>query len=315
MIPNLRALRALAIPALILVPASGALAKVSVVTTTTDLRAIAQAVGGANVDVTSIAAGNQDPHFVDAKPSFLVKLGKADLFVAVGMELETGWAPGLLTNARNAKIQPGNPGYVDASEGIAKLQVPTAADRTMGDIHPYGNPHYWLDPGNGKIIAKNIAEGLKRVDGAHAADYDANLAAFGAKLDEGLKRWAAAAAPLKDVPVIAYHNSWPYFEQRFGFKIAGFVEPKPGIPPSGKYLADLMATMKSQGIHLILMSPFYDAKTADLVAKETGASVVTLAPSVDGIAGTEDFIKLFDVDMKLLVDAVAVRPGVVPGRS
>ncbi len=280
-------------------------AKVAVVTTTTDLRAITQAVGGDLVDVVSLAAGNQDPHFVDAKPSFLVKLQKADLFVEVGMELEQGWAPNLLVNSRNARIQPGGDGFVDASEGIVKLQIPTAADRTMGDIHPFGNPHYWTDPENGKVIARNVCNGLKRVDAAHAADYDRNLAAFTAKPDAAIKGWMAAAAPLQGMTIVAYHNSWPYFERRFGFKIAHFIEPKPGIAPSGKYLAELIDSMKKEGIKVILMSPFYNAKSADMVSGETGARVVTLAPSVDGIAGTDDYFKLFDVDIKLLADAAA----------
>jgi len=281
-----------------------AAAVVRVVTTTTDLASIARAVGGDRVEVDSIAAGNQDPHFVDAKPSFLVKLKKADLFVQVGLELEIGWAPNLLANSRNAKIQTGAPGFVDASVGIAPLQIPTAADRSAGDIHPYGNPHYWLDPANGKQIAANIAAGLERVDPAGAEVYRANLAAFDARIDESLAGWTAKMAAVAGVPIIAYHNSWPYFEKRFGFEVVGFVEPKPGIPPSGKYVAELAESMKRQNVRVILMSTFYDQKTAELVARLSGAKVVTLANSVDGLPGADDYVGLFDVNVGRLVDGL-----------
>ncbi|MCB1009403.1 MAG: zinc ABC transporter substrate-binding protein [Acidobacteria bacterium] len=284
--------------------AAPAVAAVRVVTTTTDLASIARAVGGDRVEVDSIAAGNQDPHFVDAKPSFLVKLKKADLFVQVGLELEIGWAPNLLANSRNAKIQSGGPGFVDASAGIAPLQIPTSADRSAGDIHPYGNPHYWLDPVNGKQIAANIAAGLERVDPDGAESYRANLAAFDARIDQAVVGWTAKMAAVAGVPIVAYHNSWPYFERRFGFKVVGFVEPKPGIPPSGKYVAELAESMKQQKVGVILMSTFYDQKTAELVARLSGAKVVTLSNSVDGLPGADDYFKLFDVDVGRLVDAL-----------
>ncbi len=276
-------------------------AAVRVVTTTTDLAAIAAAIGGERVAIDSIAAGNQDPHFVDAKPSFLVKLQRADLFVQIGLELEIGWAPNLLANSRNARIQPGAPGFVDVSIGIAPLQIPSSADRSLGDIHPYGNPHYWLDPANGKIIAANIAAGLERVDPAGAATYRANLAAFDARIDGALASWQQKIAPLAGVPVVAFHNSWPYFERRFGFRVVGFVEPKPGIPPSGRYVAELAESMKEQGVRIILMSLFYDQKTAELVGRLSGAKVVTLANSVGGAAGADDYISLFDFNIDSLL--------------
>jgi ABC-type Zn uptake system ZnuABC Zn-binding protein ZnuA len=281
-----------------------AAAKVKVVTTTTDLASIAREVGGERVEVTSIAAGFQDPHFVDAKPSFLLKLQRADLFVQVGMELEIGWAPTLLTNARNAGILPNGPGFVDASKGIERLEVPSAVDRSAGDIHPFGNPHYWLDPANGRQIAANIAAGLKRVDAAGAAAYDAGLAAFDAKLDAALERWAEVAKPLAGESVVAYHNLYPYLERRFGFRSVAFVEPKPGIPPSGKYVAELAETMKREGVRVILMSTFYDQKTAKLLAKLAGAEVVTLSSSVEGVPEAKDYVALFDENLRRLVAAV-----------
>lgn len=281
-----------------------AVAKVRVVTTTTDLASIAREIGGDRVEVTAIAAGHQDPHFVDAKPSYLVQLQRADLFVEVGLDLEIGWAPTLLTNSRNARIQPGGPGYVDASTGVERLQVPSAVDRTQGDIHPYGNPHYWLDPANGHRIAANIAAGLERVDPEGAVGYRQRQAAFDSRLDRALARWAGEATVLAGVPVVAYHNSWPYFERRFGFDVVAFIEPKPGIPPSGRYVAELAERMKRDGVKLILMSTFYDQKTADLVARLSGAEIVTLANSVEGIEGADDYLKLFDVNLSRLLAAV-----------
>ncbi len=295
---------ALALTAALATPGTARAAGLQIVTTTTDLAAIAAAIAGERAEVTAIAAGDQDPHFVDAKPSYLVKLQRADLFVQVGLELEIGWAPNLLTNARNARIQPGGAGFVDASAGIAPLQVPGAADRTMGDIHAYGNPHYWLDPANGRVIAGNIAAGLKRIDAAHAADYDARLAAFAARLDEAMARWRRQAAPLAGLPVVAYHNAYPYLEQRFGFRVTAFIEPKPGIPPSGRYIAELVEAMKRDGVKVILTAPFYDQKTARLVAQQSGAKIVTLAPSVGGVAETGDYIALFDTNLKRLLAAL-----------
>jgi ABC-type Zn uptake system ZnuABC Zn-binding protein ZnuA len=253
--------------------------------------------------VTPIAKGYQDPHFIDAKPSYLVRLQKADLFVMVGMDLERGWAPSLLTNSRNGAIQKGARGYVDASVGIDKLQIPSGADRSMGDIHPFGNPHYWLDPANGSIIARNIADGLKRVDTQNADEYEKNLETFVEKLERAIERWTQEAAPLRGLPIVAYHDSWPYLEQRFGFDVVAFVEPKPGIAPSGRYIAELLETMKAREIDIILMTAFYNKKTAGLIARQSGATMVTLAQSVGGVEGVDDYISLFERNLELLRDA------------
>ncbi len=302
--PAITAIAAITALAALAAPGAALAAKLQIVTTTADLAAIAAAVAGDRAEVTAIAAGDQDPHFVDAKPSYLVKLQRADLFVEAGLELEIGWAPNLLANSRNARIQPGAAGFVDASEGVARLQVPIAADRTMGDIHPYGNPHYWLDPENGHRIARNIATGLKRIDPEQAADYDARLAAFDRRLDQALARWRELATPLAGVPVVAYHNAFPYLEQRFGFRVTGFVEPKPGIPPSGRYIAELVAAMKRDGVKVILTAPYYDQKTARLVAQQAGATLATLAPSVGGVEGADDYISLFDTNLARLLAAL-----------
>lgn len=295
---------ALAAVVAVVLGAQPAAAAVRVVTTTTDLAAIAREIGGERVDVESIAAGFQDPHFVDAKPSLLLKLQRADLFVQVGLDLEIGWVPTLLGNARNAGILRGAPGFVDASEGVAPLQIPVAADRSGGDIHPFGNPHYWLDPQNGHLIAANIGAGLARVDPTGSAFYDERRKAFDAKLDAAVARWRELARPLAGLPVVAYHNSWPYFEQRFGFRVIGFVEPKPGISPSGRYVAELAESMKRDGVGLILMSTFYNQKTANLVAKLSGARIVTLANSVEGFPEVATYFDLFEINLSRLLAAV-----------
>src|SRR4051794_37823213 len=189
--------------------------KIKVVATLPDLKSIAELIGGDKVSVSAIATGYQNPHFVDPKPSYIISLSQADVFVTVGLDLETGWSPQLLTSSRNNKIQKGAPGYVDASEGVTLYQVPTAANRGEGDIHIYGNPHYWLDPLNGKVIARNIANGLERVDPSNRSSYETNLKTFDDRIDAKMKEWLTKMAPYKGTKIIAYHNEWVYFETRF----------------------------------------------------------------------------------------------------
>ena len=181
---------------------------IKVVTTTTDLKSIAELIGGNKVSVSSIATGYQNPHFVDPKPSYIIGLASADLFITVGLDLEIGWSPQLLTSSRNTKIQKGSAGYVDASANIPLMQVPSAVNRAEGDIHIYGNPHYWLDPLNGKIIARNIADGLERIDPSNRSLYEANLKAFDDKIDAKMKEWQAKMAAFRGTKIIAYHNEW-----------------------------------------------------------------------------------------------------------
>ena len=207
-------------------------AKIHVVTTTPDLKSITELIGNDKVDVYSIATGFQNPHFVDPKPSFIIKLSNADMFVTVGLDLETGWSPQLLSSSRNPKIQKGSQGYVDASVGVTLMQVPSSINRGEGDIHIYGNPHYWLDPVNGKQIAKNICDALKKISPENKSLFEANLTAFNTKIDSKLKEWTMKMSPYKGSKIIAYHNEWCYFEQRFGLIILDFLEPKPGIPPT-----------------------------------------------------------------------------------
>jgi len=280
-------------------------AAVNVVATTEDLADLTRQVGGDRVKVEAIARGYQDPHFVEAKPSFILKLAKADLLVAVGRELEVGWLPPLVQQSRNAKIQPGADGYLDASLTVRILEIPTGQiTRAMGDVHPLGNPHYWLDPGNGRHIAKAIADKLSRMAPADAAYFATRYADFDRRLAEAEKRWDALMAPYKGLKVVTYHRSWPNFVDRFGLDVIGYVEPRPGIPPSPGHTLDLIAEMKRQGVKILIVEPYFDLKTPNSIARETGARVLVLPPSVGGDKDITDFIALFDHDVDLLVRTI-----------
>ena len=293
------------IVALVGVADARAQGKLNVVATTEDLAAIAQEVGGDRISIDSLAKGYQDPHFVEAKPSFILKLQKADILIVVGRELEIGWLPPLIQQSRNAKVQPGGEGYLDASLHASILEIPAGqVTRAMGDVHPSGNPHYWLDPENGKKIAKDVADKFSERRPNDRAVFEKNLAAFTAKVDAGVKRWLADLAPYKDTKVVTYHRSFPNFAERFGLNIIGYVEPKPGIPPSPQHTLDLIAEMKRQNVKLILIEPYFDSKTPNAIARATGAEVIVMPPSVGGVKEATDYVALFDYDVRLLVDAI-----------
>lgn len=277
---------------------------IKVVTTTTDMKSITEMIGGNKVSVLSIATGYQNPHFVDPKPSYIISLSNADLFVTVGLDLETGWSPQLLTSARNSKIQKGSPGYVDASEGIGLLQVPSSVNRGEGDIHIYGNPHYWLDPLNGKVIGRNIANGLERLDPGNKTFYETNLSAFFGKIDSKMKEWQAKMAPFKGAKIIAYHNEWVYFEKRFGLQIVDFMEPKPGIPPSPSQLVKVIKEVQSNSIKVIISSPYFTTSSSDVVAKQTGVKELTLATSTGAFPAVKTYLDLFDYDIDKLTQTL-----------
>jgi ABC-type Zn uptake system ZnuABC Zn-binding protein ZnuA len=286
-------LSAIASPALAAVP--------KVITTTEDLAALAREVGGDKIVVDSMAKGYQDPHFVEPKPSFIVKLHDADLLVVIGRELEIGWLPPLLTQSRNAKIQPGAAGYLDASTGVRILELPSGQiTRAMGDVHPSGNPHYWLDPDNGRVIAKSIAGTLAQIDPADKAYFEQRYADFDRRLAEAQKRWDAAMAPYRGTKVVTYHRSWPNFTDRFGLDVIGYVEPKPGIPPSPSHTIELVAEMKRQAVKVILVEPYFDLKTPESIAREVGGKVIVMAPSTGGVKEATDYIKLFDYNVNLV---------------
>jgi len=279
-------------------------AQVKVVTTLPDLKSITESIGGEFVEVFSIATGYQNPHFVDPKPSYIVKLSKADMFITVGLDLEIGWVPPLLNSARNAKIQKGGEGYVDASTNIPLLQVPTSVSRAEGDIHIYGNPHYWLDPLNGKIIAQTICTALIRLNPEHRTYFETRLRRFIDTIDTKVKQWMEQLKSYRGIKVIAYHNEWPYFEQRFGLKIVDFLEPKPGIPPTPSQLAKIINTMKRENIKVIINSPYFTAESADLVARNTGGKVVTLATSVGAYPTIKTYTDVFDYNVQQILSAI-----------
>jgi zinc/manganese transport system substrate-binding protein len=277
----------------------------NVVTSTEDLAAIAREVGEDKVKVEALARGYQDPHFVEAKPSFILKLNKADLLIAVGRDLEIGWLPPLVTQSRNAKIQLGGDGYLDASLTARILEIPTGQiTRAMGDVHPLGNPHYWLDPENGKRIARAIEQRLIALDRANAAYFAQREEDFEKRLSAAEKGWEATMAPYRGTKVVTYHRSWPNFAERFGLDVIGYVEPKPGIPPSPSHTFDVIQEMKRQNVKIIMVEPYFDLKTPNSIGRETGAKVLEMPPSVGGEKEVTDYFKLFDYDIKLLVDAI-----------
>jgi zinc/manganese transport system substrate-binding protein len=279
--------------------------KLNVIAATEDLAAIAREIVGDRATVDFIARGYQDPHFVEAKPSFILKLQKADLLVVVGRELEIGWLPPLITQSRNAKIQMGANDYLDASLHARILDIPQGAiTRAMGDVHPQGNPHYWLDPENGKAIAADIAAKVSALRPADKAYFDQQLTTFTSRLNEAEKRWIAAMAPYKGTKMATYHRSYTNFADRFGLDIMGYVEPKPGIPPTPQHTLDLVNEMKRQNVKLVVVEPYFDLKTPNAIGRQTGAQVIVVPPSVGGVKEITDYFKLFDYDVNLIVNAI-----------
>ncbi len=269
-------------------------AKLNVVATLPDFGSIAREIGGDKVDVTVMAKPTEDPHFVDARPSFVVQLRTADVLIDGGAELELGWLPPLLQNARNPKIEVGKPGRVQASQGIRLMNVPTNVTRAAGDVHALGNPHFMVDPIIAKTVAQHIAQSYSAIDAANAASYDANYKKFEATINAKLQEWGAALLPFKGQNVVAYHDSWPYFAHRFGVNIDIFLEPKPGIPPSPSHLVEVIAQMKAKNVKAIIVEPYHDRKIAEKAASATGAKVVDFSQFPGGIPETESYVKLID---------------------
>jgi zinc/manganese transport system substrate-binding protein len=274
--------------------AVAAQAKLKVVATLPDLAALAREIGGDKVEVSAMAKPTEDSHFVDARPSFVVQLRDADILIDGGAELETGWLPPLLQNARNPNIDVGKPGRVQASQGVRLMNAPSNASRAAGDVHALGNPHFVVDPIIAKTVAANIARAFTAVDEKNTLAYDANLKKFEATINAKLQEWGAAMLPFKGQNVVAYHDSWPYFAHRFGVNIDTFLEPKPGIPPSPSHLAEVIEKMKAQKIKAIIVEPFHDRKIAEKVAGATGAKVVDFAQYPGGLPGTDSYVKLID---------------------
>jgi zinc/manganese transport system substrate-binding protein len=289
----------------LLSPATGSADnKIRIMTATTDLASLAQEIGGDRADVESVARGYQDPHFVDPKPSFLLKLSKAELLIVVGLELEIGWLPPLITQSSNPRIQVGAPGYLDASRFAKILEIPTGqVTRAEGDVHPLGNPHYWLDPDNGLRIAKGIQNKLSEMRPNDAAYFAQRYDSFEQRLKQAEQQWLAQMKPYAGRKVVTYHRSWPNFAEHFGLDVVGYVEPRPGIPPSPQHTVELIGQMKRDGVKVIMVEPYFDLKTPNAIARDTGAVVVVLMPSVGGEKEITDYFKLFDYDIAKLKKA------------
>jgi zinc/manganese transport system substrate-binding protein len=283
----------------------GAVAKkLNVVTSTTDMASLTQEVGGDKVAVESIAKGYQDPHFVEAKPSFLLKLRQADLLVVVGLQLEIGWLPPLITQSGNPRIQVGASGYLDASQFAQILEIPEGTvTRAEGDVHPLGNPHYWLDPDNGRRIARGIANKLRESDPADEAYFQQRFQDFDKRLTAAEQKWDAEMKPYRGRKVVTYHRSFPNFAKHFGLDVIGYVEPRPGIPPTPTHTLEIIQLMKRENCKVVLVEPYFDLKTPQSIGRETGAQVVVYLPSVGGEKGVDDYFKLFDYDIGLLIKA------------
>lgn len=283
----------------LIITAGSSNALVRVVSSTTDLSSIAKHIGGNKVIVSSIASGKANPHFVEVLPSYMVKVVKADIYLKVGMGLDL-WADRIIDGSRNGRIM-----IIDCSRDILPLEKPDVrVDASMGDVHPQGNPHYWLDPDNGVIIAESIASALKRIDPQNASFYESNLRAFKEKIEAKIQDWAEKAKPLYGIEIITYHNSWPYFCRTFGIKVAGYVEPKPGIEPTPSHTAELIELIRARNIKVIGKEPYYSNRTPKNISRLTGAKVVDLPPSVGGLEDAEDYFSLFDALLDTLNKAI-----------
>ncbi len=280
-------------------------AKLNVVASTPDLGSIAGEIGGDRVGVTSLAKGTEDPHFVDAKPSFIRILNQADALIEGGADLEVGWLPPLILNARNPKIQLGQPGRIVAADVIRLIEVPTGPlDRSLGDVHPFGNPHFTLDPLNGKLIARLFTERFCALDSEGCSVFKSNLKQFEDKIDAQMPVWQKAITPLRGMKAVSYHKSFSYLAERFGLRVVNTIEPKPGIPPSASHVRDLVTQMKAEGVKLILMEPNRERKTPAFLAQETGAKVAMIPSMVGGSKEAGDYLALFDHIIRTILDAL-----------
>ena len=281
--------------------------RVQVVTTTTDLRSLTEAVGGDRVAAVSLVPPNMDAEDYQPKPQDVLRLKQARLLVRVGLDYDL-WVDRLLVQAGRPEISRGGPAYVDASLAIAVLELRgMSVGPGDGHAHGSGNPHYWLDPKNAETITANIVEALARVDPANASIYEANRQAFLARLNAKLAEWEAKLSALKSMPIVAYHNSWPYFARRFRLDVVGFIETKPGVPPSPSHLAAIVRDMRARGARIVVREPHEPERDVAFVASKTGAQVVTLAASVGALPRADDYISLFDVNVEALTSAAAKR--------
>jgi ABC-type Zn uptake system ZnuABC Zn-binding protein ZnuA len=296
-----------ALAAAVLAPAASAAqsGRLNAVATTPDLAALVREIGGASVDVKALAKPTEDPHYVDPKPSHIVTLNRADLLIEGGAELELGWLPPLLESARNSRIALGAPGRIVASHGVTMLEIPTTFDRSKGDVHALGNPHFMLDPLNVKVIAAQIAERLAQLRPASAETFRANARAFEAALDAKFADWQRQLAPFAGAKLVTYHKDFAYLAQRFQFDIVQTLEPKPGIAPSPAHLATVISTMRATGARVILVQPFQNRRTAETVARQAGAVVLDVPQQPGAVANTDTYFALMDHLVRTIATALA----------
>jgi len=279
--------------------------RIQVVTTTTDLRSLTEAVGGERVAAVSLVPANMDAEDYQPKPQDVLRLKNARLLVRVGLDYDL-WVDRPLAQAGRAEIRRGGPAYVDASFGIAVLELRgMSVGPSDGHAHGSGNPHYWLDPKNAEIITGTLLEALARIDPANAAAYETNRQVFLARLNAKLAEWETKLAPLQGMPIVAYHNSWPYFARRFRLDFVGFIETKPGVPPSPSHLVGIVKTMRERNVRIVVREPQEPERDVAFVASKTGALVVKLAASVGALPRTDDYIALFDANVEALTSAAA----------
>ena len=281
--------------------------KLNVVATTPDLAALAREIGGDAVDVKALAKPSEDPHFVDAKPSHIITLTRADVLIEGGAELEIGWLPPLLESARNGRLAAGSPGLIIASDGIKMLEVPTTLDRSRGDVHALGNPHFIIDPVSAKIVASHIAMHLAQVDPSSAPLFKANLARFNAAVDAKYVEWQKTLAPFRGTKIVTYHNDFVYFADRFKLDVVETLEPKPGIAPSPAHLAKVIATMNSENARVVLVQPYQNRKTAETVARQANGTVLDVSQQPGAIKGTDTYVELMDTLVHSVAAALQVK--------
>ena len=289
-----------------LLAAAPAFADLKIATSLTDLASVAQLVGGKHVSAQSLCRGYEDPHFVPAKPSLMKAIQHADVFVSTGLELDGGWLPLVLPGSRNPKIQPGTKGFVDASEGVSVLEKPSGTvSRAEGDVHPLGNPHYYADPKALEVVASHLAQVFSNLDPANAADYSANAKAFNERMEASLAKWEKQMEPYKGASIVTYHKNFIYFADRFGLKLFGTIEPKPGIPPSPRHINELAEAMKKAGVKVVVYQPYYNADASQQVAKRAGGVAVEIALEAGGMPGTDDVFFKFDSMVSSIAGALS----------
>jgi len=278
--------------------------KLRVVTSTTDLKALTEAVTGDLAEVDAMARPNQNAHDLEVRPSLMIKVRRADALIVNGLELD-GWADVVAQGANNSNVIPGAPGRIDASRGLNVLEVPkTRVDRSMGDVHPQGNPHYTLDPGLAPAVTQNILEGLARLAPQQRAAFERNRQQFLASLEEAMGRWNKTLEPHKGAAVVVGHTMWIYFLTRFGLVQVGTIEERPGIPPTANHLVKLIGLMKDDKAKVIVAEPWSDLKLIERVGQDAGARVAVLASAVGAMKGTDTYLGTIDFNVKTIAQAL-----------